>query len=287
MLDINASWRKINITCMLMKGFWGTYRIPGHPVWKPWMELSFFFSRWGRRDPDRKRGSPKASELTRGKVHTRINLSTMGTALWRVLCHVWDPEDGRSTVSSGESKKPNSIPSLTSISSGTRRQTTSTWWGHSPTSSWASLSAVAMSSLSVGSLLPPGKQTSPGDLLSWTRQEESCDVRVQVWRLSLPRQVFPVFLSSARGHSCSLGSTWGTNPKSKVFWVFFLPFRAALEAYRSSQARGWIRAAATGLHHSHSNNTRSEPRPIPQLTTMPDPQPTEQSQGSNPRPHGY
>ena len=48
---------------------------------------------------------------------------------------------------------------------------------------------------------------------------------------------------------------------------FFLLFKAALAAYGSSQARGAIRAAAAGLHHSHSN-ARSKPclRPTPQLT---------------------
>ena len=38
-----------------------------------------------------------------------------------------------------------------------------------------------------------------------------------------------------------------------LFYLFFL-FRASPMAYRSSQARGWIRAAAAGLHHSQSNN---------------------------------
>ena len=39
-----------------------------------------------------------------------------------------------------------------------------------------------------------------------------------------------------------------------LFSFFFcLFFRAALETYGSSQARGRIRAAAAGLHHSHSN----------------------------------
>ena len=33
----------------------------------------------------------------------------------------------------------------------------------------------------------------------------------------------------------------------------FLLFRAARVSYRSSQARGWIGAAATGLYHNHSN----------------------------------
>ena len=54
-----------------------------------------------------------------------------------------------------------------------------------------------------------------------------------------------------------------------------------------SQARGQIGAAAAGLLHSHSN-MGSELRlwPTPQPTVMPDPWPTEQGQGSNPRPHG-
>ena len=49
----------------------------------------------------------------------------------------------------------------------------------------------------------------------------------------------------------------------------FLFFRAAPVAYGGSQARALIRAAAAGLHHSHSN-TGSEPhlRPTPQLTAM-------------------
>ena len=42
-----------------------------------------------------------------------------------------------------------------------------------------------------------------------------------------------------------------------LFFSFFL-FRAAPSVYGSSQARGQIRAAAAGLHHSHSN-AGSEP----------------------------
>ena len=47
---------------------------------------------------------------------------------------------------------------------------------------------------------------------------------------------------------------------------FFFSLGAAPEAYGSSQARGWIGAAAAGLYHSHSN-VRSwlRLRPIPQL----------------------
>ena len=52
-----------------------------------------------------------------------------------------------------------------------------------------------------------------------------------------------------------------------IFEIFFLLFRAACAAYRSSQARGRIQAAAAGLHHSHSN-ARSKLClwPTPQLT---------------------
>ena len=72
------------------------------------------------------------------------------------------------------------------------------------------------------------------------------------------------------------------------FFFFFLLFRASLAAYGGSQARGWIRAAAAGLHHGHSK-ARSELclRPTLQVRAMLDPWTTEQGQGSNTRPHGY
>ena len=59
-------------------------------------------------------------------------------------------------------------------------------------------------------------------------------------------------------------------------------------AYGGSQARAQIGAAASGLHHSHSN-MGSEPclRPTPQLAAMPDSWPTERGQGLNPHPHVY
>ena len=72
-----------------------------------------------------------------------------------------------------------------------------------------------------------------------------------------------------------------------IFFFFFFLCRAIPKAYGSSQARGRIGATAAGLHHSNSG---FEPclRPTPQLTGMPDPQPTEQGQGLNPHPciHG-
>ena len=73
-----------------------------------------------------------------------------------------------------------------------------------------------------------------------------------------------------------------------VFCFGFLPFLGLLPtAYGSSQAQGLIGAVATGLGWNHSNG-RSEPhlQCTPQLMAMPDPQPTEQGQGSNPQPRG-
>ena len=50
-------------------------------------------------------------------------------------------------------------------------------------------------------------------------------------------------------------------------FFFFVFSRAAPETYGDSQARGRIRATATGLHQSHSN-ARSEPRLRPTLQLM-------------------
>ena len=78
------------------------------------------------------------------------------------------------------------------------------------------------------------------------------------------------------------------------FTVYFLSFFVCvfclLRASRPMEVprlQGRIKAIAAGLHHSHSN-TGSEPplRPTPQLTATPDPQPTEQGQGSKLPPHG-
>ena len=101
-------------------------------------------------------------------------------------------------------------------------------------------------------------------------------------------------MGSAR--SLSHGATVGC-PKFRIsdvkwllqnFYSFFFFSSAASLSYRNSQARGRIGAAAAGLCHSHSQ-ARSELHlwPTPQLTTTPDPWPTECSQGLNLHPHGY
>ena len=47
-------------------------------------------------------------------------------------------------------------------------------------------------------------------------------------------------------------------------------------AYGNSQARGGIGATAASLHHRHSNlGPKPCLQPAPQVTAMPDPQPTE------------
>jgi len=59
-------------------------------------------------------------------------------------------------------------------------------------------------------------------------------------------------------------------------------------AYGSSQARDWIRVAAAGLHHSHSNaGSKLHLQPTLQLVATLDHWPTEWGQGLNPRPYGY
>ena len=74
-----------------------------------------------------------------------------------------------------------------------------------------------------------------------------------------------------------------------LFFFVFLPFfRAAHAAYGCSQARGLIGAVAASLHHSRSNiGSKLRLRSAPQLAAMPDPEPTERGQGSNPQAHGY
>ena len=68
---------------------------------------------------------------------------------------------------------------------------------------------------------------------------------------------------------CELMGEKAWNEICWLFFFFFFFFRAVPLAYGSSQARGQIRAAAPGLHHSHSS-TRSNLhlQPIPQPTVM-------------------
>ena len=87
-------------------------------------------------------------------------------------------------------------------------------------------------------------------------------------------------------HESLTGSYFkGTKLISRFF--FFLHFPGPLPiAYGGAQARGRIGAVPTSLHQSYGD-TGSKPRlrPTPQLMATPDPQHTEQGQGSNPQPH--
>ena len=84
----------------------------------------------------------------------------------------------------------------------------------------------------------------------------------------LPTPFLP-FLSSFLLHS-SLFKT-GLFIEYLLLYIYLL-FGAALVACGGCQARGQIRAATAGLHHSHSSEG-SEPHlpPIPQLMAAPDP----------------
>ena len=64
-------------------------------------------------------------------------------------------------------------------------------------------------------------------------------------------------------------------------FVCLLLFRAKPMAYGGSQARDQIRSTAAGLRHSHINiESEQHLQPTPQLKAVPDPQPTDQGQGS-------
>ena len=70
---------------------------------------------------------------------------------------------------------------------------------------------------------------------------------------------------------------------SAYFFFFFFCWAAPV-AYGSSQAKGPTRAVANSLRHSNVES-KSHLWPTPQLTAMPDPQPTDQGQGLNPQPY--
>ena len=71
-------------------------------------------------------------------------------------------------------------------------------------------------------------------------------------------------------------------------WLFFFClFRATPLAYGNFPARGWIRAAAASLSHSHSNaSSELHLQSTQQLMAMPDRQPTEKGQRLNLHPLG-
>ena len=72
------------------------------------------------------------------------------------------------------------------------------------------------------------------------------------------------------------------------YFLSFLPFLGPMPQHMEVPRLGVeLELEPQGLLHSHSD-TGSEPRlrPIPQLTAMLDPQPTEQGWGPNPQPRG-
>ena len=68
--------------------------------------------------------------------------------------------------------------------------------------------------------------------------------------------------------------TWICHDTARSRLLFFFLFTVVPVAYGSSMASGWIKAAAAGLLHNHSNsNAGIEPhrQPMPQLAAVPDP----------------
>ena len=101
-------------------------------------------------------------------------------------------------------------------------------------------------------------------------------VHVFLWIMNFSRYMFTSRIAGSYGDSIF-----------RFFFAFFFPFWATPVAFGGSQARSLIRAVAVGLHQGHSNaGSKPHLQPTPQLTAMPDPQPTEQGQGSNQQPHG-
>ena len=89
-----------------------------------------------------------------------------------------------------------------------------------------------------------------------------------VWLMS--EKVLSMFSSRSFMVSCLMFKS--LSHLEYLFIYLFVYFRTMGVAYGSSQARGWIGAAAAGHSHSH-RNTRSEPQlwPTSQVTTTPDP----------------
>lgn len=129
-----------------------------------------FLSGWNER------GLPMTTEFNEGHPKSTQEPSYPGSLHSVLGSYVW------TNVESPRSSE-GLLTVLTSIRYGTRWETTSTWWGCSPTSSWASRRAVAVSSVSTGSLFPPGKQTSPGDRLSWGIARTELQSEISVWEL--------------------------------------------------------------------------------------------------------
>ena len=76
-------------------------------------------------------------------------------------------------------------------------------------------------------------------------------------------------------------------PATAVRFFFFLLFRAALVAYGSSQARGRIGAVVAGLCSHGNKGFGLHFQLTSQITSMPDPRPSDRGQESNSHSHGY
>ena len=145
------------------------------------------------------------------------------------------------------------------------------------------------------------KQSGTADLLNFTSVAKTwpnvCQggstigsheaARRPLMPLRLPPHVFLGFPSCPDPHKLNSQDHRLRLQVTLLFQCLFF-FKATPVAHGGSQARSQIRAAAAGLHHSHSDvGSKPRLRPTPQLRATPDPNPTERGQGSNPQSHGY
>ena len=121
-----------------------------------------------------------------------------------------------------------------------------------------------VNAFSFGAVMHPGSPRTEASGASQTSASETLHQAVRLYPLAHPLFIVIIIM----------------------IFVFCL-FRAAPAAHGGSKARGLIGAIATSLRQSHSNaGSKLRLQPTPQFTAMPDPQPTEQGQGSNLQPHG-
>ena len=103
-------------------------------------------------------------------------------------------------------------------------------------------------------------------LLDTSRRDQSQVVTTRV--VTLRQGLWGTKFPRSRTTALASPETWLASSSFPSFFFFYFLFRATLAAYGGSQAKGRIRAAATGLQHSHSN-TGSEPHPRLQHSSRP------------------
>ena len=93
-------------------------------------------------------------------------------------------------------------------------------------------------------------------ILHRIHSQDGWDGWTDFWNSELPiKPIQPLKFTLLQGSSFYSTSSLdiSKNAHCFIFIFYFFSLRATPEAHGSSQAKGWIGAAAAGLHHSHSN----------------------------------